>query len=282
MKKLILSIMAAGCALSSFAGGGGMEAGDLLLYGIGSFSNTHGRSTEKFGIGNPNTFDNPRQLNWQVMPGIGYNVNSMLTVGVEGGYSGSKYNVDRKTLAYGPGLAPSDQLKTFDWSVGLFARGTVNLSRYFFAFGQFGAGYAQGRETYRYTTAQTGGITFVADNNYRGLQAYYMPGVGAKLTPSLGLTFSLGGVSYAYRKYDLSPNNVLAPGTAQPGANFERKDNAFNVTIGQQFNLGIQKYIGCGHGKKRRMMEPMDDTRQMDTSDDEGGNNRRRSNDNDE
>jgi hypothetical protein len=282
MKKLILSILAAGCALSSFAHGGGMKAGDLLLYGVGSYSNNHGSSSEKFGIANTNTFDNPRQLNWRVSPGIGFNVTDFLTIGVEGGYSGSKYNVDRKTIAFTPGIASNDQIKTYDWGVGIFGRTTLPLSRYFFAFGQIGAGYITGRETYRYVTTQTGGVTFVGDNNYNGLQAYYLPGIGAMLTPSLGLTFSLGGVGYEYRKYDISPNNVGLPGSSTPGSNFERKDNNFVVSIGQQFNLGIQKYIGCGHGHRRRNVEPMDDTRQMDTSDDtenNSNNRRRRSND---
>lgn len=278
MKKLILSIMAAGCALSSFAHGGGMQAGDLLLYGVGSFSNTHGSSTSKFGTANSSKTDDPRTLAWRVSPGIGFNVTDMLTVGIEGGYAGSKYSVDRKTLVYGPGMAPNDQIKTYDWGIGIFARGTVPLSRYFFAFGQFGAGYQAGRETFRYVTSQTGGNSFVADNNYRGLQAYYMPGIGAKLTPALGLTFSLGGISYDYRKYDISPNNRAFPGSLPPGSNFESKTNNFNVSIGQQFNLGIQKYIGCGHGRKKRNVEPMDDTRQMDTSDDDD-NSRRRKND---
>lgn len=281
MKKLILSIMAAGCALSTFAHGGGMEAGDLLLYGVGSFTNTHGSSTEKYGIANKNTYDNPRMLTWRVTPGIGFNVTSFLAVGVEGGYAGSKTNYDKKTLSFTPGIATNDQVKTFDWGVGIFARTTMPLGRYFFAFGQIGAGYIAGREMFRYATAQTGGTSFVADNNYRGLQAYYMPGVGARLTPALGLTFSLGGVGYEYRKWDLSPNNVGAPGSAIPGSSFERKENYFNVTVGQQFNLGIQKYIGCGHGHKKHM-DPMDDTRSMDSNEDADDNNSRRRRKNDD
>lgn len=280
MKKFILSIMAASCAFGAFAKGGGMKAGDLLFYGIGSYTNTHGSSTEKFGTANNNTFDNPRNLNWQVAPGIGFNVTDYITVGLEGYYSGSKTNIDRKTINPSTFNPIADQRKTYDWGVGVFARSTMPLNRYFFVFGQFGAGYTTGRESFRYATAQTGGATYMGDNNYKGLQAYYMPGVGAMLTPSLGLTFSLGGVSYEYRKWDLSPNNVVAPaGSALPGSNFERKDNRFVVSVGQQFNLGIQKYIGCGRGRSRRMVEPMDDTRQMDTSDDDSNSRRRRSND---
>ena len=83
------------------------------------------------------------------------------------------------------------------------------------------------------------------------------------LTKSLGLTFSVGGIGYEYRKYDYSTQGFPA------GSNLESKDNQFHVTFGQQFNFGIQKYFGCGNRMHHGNSEPMDETRHMDTSDDE-------------
>jgi len=281
MKKLILSLVAAGFAATTFAyDGGGMQMGNMLLYGVGTYSSQHGTTTEKFGTANSNTSDNPRVRNWQVAPGVGFNITDNIAIGVDGYWGGSRYTIDRKNLG---GFPSVDQVKTYNWGVGPFARYSCALSQHFFAFGQLGAHYNKGRETNRYVTALTGGNSYVADDNFKGFDVSFTPAVGAMLTKTLGLTFSVGGVGYEYRKYDFSPNSPrYYPGA--PGDNFTAKTNDFHITFGQQFNLGIQKYFGCSkmrHGHA----EPMDDTRHMDTSDDESDNNnsrRRRSRKNDD
>lgn len=261
MKKILLSIVAAGFALTSFAhgNGSGMEMGNILLYGMGTYSNQHGTSTSKFGTANSSTVDEPRVLNYQIAPGVGFNITDNLTIGVDASYSGTKTTYDKKTITI-PG---TDQIKTFDYGVGPFVRYSQPLSEHFFAFGQFTAHYLKGRETYRTATAVNGGNTYVRDDNYKGFDASFIPAVGAMLTKTLGLTFAVGGIGYQYQKYDYSTQNLA------PGSSLESKNNEFIVTFGQQFNLGIQKYFGCGMGRHRSNAEPMDETRRMDTSDDE-------------
>jgi hypothetical protein len=267
MKKLLLTLVAAGFAVSSFARGGGMmEQGSILLYGVGSYSSNNGSSTTKFGTANSNTSDNPRMRMWQVAPGIGFNITNNLAIGVDGFWGGTRMTYDRKTL----GSFPSDdQRKTYDWGVGPFVRYTQPLSQYFFAFGQATAHYLDGRETYRTVTALTGGNSYVRDNDYRGFDVSFVPAVGAMLSRSWGLTFSVGGVSYQHLEYEYSTQGLPA------GSNMESKDNQFNITFGQQFNLGIQKYIGMGR-RVRGNAEPMDDTRRIDTTDEESDDNNRR------
>jgi len=275
MKKLILSLVAAGFAATSFAyDGGGMQMGNILLYGVGTYSSQHGTTTEKFGTANSNTSDNDRFRSWRVAPGVGFNITDNIAVGIDGFWAGSRYTIDRKNLG---GFPSDDQRKTYDWGVGPFARYSCALSQHFFAFGQLGAHYVKGRQTYRTVTALTGGNSYVRDNDYKGFDVSFVPAVGAMLTKTLGLTFAVGGINYQYAKYDYSTQGL------PPGSNRESKDNQFNVSFGRELNIGIQKYFGCSkmrHGHA----EPMDDTRHMDTSDDESDNSksRRRSRKNDD
>jgi len=264
MKKLILSLFAAGFAASSFAHGG-LQEGSILLYGVGTYGNDHGTSTSKFGTGNANTTDNPRMQNWTVSPGLGYSITDCFTVGIDVNYNGTKTTYDTKTITV-PGF---DQKKTYDLGVGPFVRMTCPLTGRFFTFTQFEAHYNTGRETYRTVTAVTGGNSWVSDNTYKGFDMALTPAVGVMLTKSLGLTFAIGGINYGYNKWTYSPYLM---GSNTPGSNFEGKDNKFNITFGQQVNFGIQKYFG-GHHSHHMHGEPMDESHRVDGNDDDDDNN---------
>lgn len=271
MKKTILSFFAMAMAATTFAHGGGScctpgncSSGSILLFGEGSYSNWSSNNTSKFGTANPYTVDNPHVQTWNVSPSIGVNVNQFLTLGVDFDYNGAKTDYDRKTLNFGGGNRPFDRISSYDLGVGPFARITHSLGNRFFGFGQLTAHYIKGRESFRTVTMPVGGNTFTNDNNYKGFNASFVPAIGVMVTNTIGLTFSVGGVSYEYRKNDYSP---YLNGTTAPGSNFEGKSKNFNVDFGKQVNFGIQKTFGCGH-KTRGHREPMDEMRRMDTSDD--------------
>ncbi len=265
MKKLALSLVAASLAATSFAYDGhghpAFQMGNILLYGVGSYSNSHGTTSSKYATANTSTTDQPRILNWEVSPGVGFNITDNLTLGIDFNYTGSKTTYDRKALSFSP--YAEDQVKTFDYGVGPFVRYTQPLGEHFFVYGQAQAHYLRGRVTTRTVTAQVGGNSFVRDDNYKGVDASFMPALGVMVTRSLGLSFGFGGVGYAYTKYDYSTQGLPA------GSESTAKNNDFFVTFGNQFNVGVQKYFGCGmmhrhhHGE-----ESMDDTRHMDTNDD--------------
>ena len=130
MKKLVLSLVATSLVATSFAHGGGMDQGNILLYGVGTYTSNGGTTTEKFGSANSNTTDNPKIHYWRISPGVGYNITDNIAIGVDGFYGASKYTIDRQNLSSFPS---DDQMKTFDWGVGPFARYTMLLSQYFFA-----------------------------------------------------------------------------------------------------------------------------------------------------
>lgn len=281
MKKLILSLMAAGFAATSYAQVN--CPGGLLLYGVGSYSNSHGSSTSKFSNANANTINDPRSLMWEVSPGLGFNITNNLTIGIDFNYTGSKTTWDRKDPSiYGnnpivPATYGEDQVKTYDWALGPFVRYTKSISPMFFAYGQFEAHYLSGRRTTRTVTQMVGGNSFTRDDNYKGVDVSFMPAVGINVSPSVALTFGVGGVGYEYTKWDFSTQGYPA------GTELTGKNNNFEVSFGRQFNVGIQKSFGCVRPRHHR--EPMDDTRAIDTSDDESTDSdsrskrRRRSND---
>lgn len=281
MKKLILSLMAAGVTASSFAQiGKCLQQGNVLLYGVGTYTNSHGSDTRSFANANSSTVDQPRRLNWEVSPGLGFNITDNVAVGVEFDYTGSKTNYDRKSISFYNQGYGMDQMKTFDYRVGPFVRYTKAVGEHFFVFGQFTAQYLRGRETPRYTNL-AGTNSFSLDDNYKGVGASFMPAVGLMVSHSVGLTFGVGGISYEYRKYDYHSDLPVVAGSEHTA-----KTNDFMVTFGRQFNVGLQKYFGCGRGHHMHHAEEMDETRHMDTSDDndndEGGRKHRRHHKDDE
>ena len=265
MKKIALSLVAASMAATAFAHDGNnrhcFQMGNILLYGVGSYSNTHGTTSSKYATANTSTTDQPRMLNWEVSPGVGFNITDNLTVGIDLRYTGSKTTYDRKTLSFSP--YAEDQVKSFDYGVGPFVRYTHPIGEHFFAYGQAQAHYLRGRLTTRTVTAQVGGNSFVRDDNYKGVDASFMPALGIMVTHSLGLSFGFGGVGYSYTKVDYSTQGQPA------GSESTAKNNEFFVTFGNQFNVGIQKYFGCGmmHRHHAGGDEDMND-RHMDTTDD--------------
>lgn len=257
MKKLLLSLVVASCATSAFAQKD--LTGSVLLYGTGGYASTHGEDrTSNSGIGV--TTDRPRTRDFIVAPGIGFSVNKHLTVGVNFAYVGSKVNYDRNPNNPGD-IGQIEESKVREIGVGPFVRYTQMLGEHFFVFGQVNVNYLNGRsenDLYRVS-----GPTGSSEDRYDGVNASYFPAVGVMFGMNTALSFSIGGIGYEYRKYDYDNNGI-------PGLESTSKQHEFALSIGQQFNLGIQKYFGCGRSHKMKgRHEMMDDTRMMDTRDDE-------------
>jgi hypothetical protein len=145
----------------------------------------------------------------------------------------------------------------------------------FFWYGQLEAHYLKGRVTTR-STNLSGSNSFVKDDDHKGFDAMYTPAVGILVCKSVAVTFGIGGIGYQYLKYDYSTQGMPA------GSELTAKTNNFNVSLGQQVNIGVQKYFGCGHGHMRHHAEPMDETRHMDTNDDNDDNGKRNRKNDDE
>lgn len=252
MKKLFLSLAVAATATSAFAQTDLSHS--VLLYGEGGFRSTHG-SDRISNSGISSSTDRPRTREYIVAPGVGFAVNKHITIGVNGSYTGSKLDLDKKGQAAGFNY----ETKMREFQVGPFIRYTQMLGEHFFVFGQLNVNYMNGKETnYYYLTSGPNSST---EDTYNGVNASYFPAVGVMFSKSAALSFNIGGIGYQYQKYDFDNNGV-------PGLEQTSKRSEFALSMGQQFNLGIQKYFGCGRGKMKGHHQMMDDTRMMDTSDD--------------
>jgi opacity protein-like surface antigen len=262
MKKLILSLMAAGVAVTSFAqGGAAIHPGDVIVYGNLGILTTGGTTTTKFGSANSNTTDNDKRVLWHINPGVGYNLTDHITVGLDGYYSNDKKTIDRENLNFSTG-PQVDQYKRWDYGIGAFGRYTQGLNKHFFVYGQLTSHYLDGRVSRRTVTAATGGDSYTADDNYKGFDVDFYPAIGVNITRNWVMTLAFGGVNYNYTHWDKSTQGEPA------GSNRESNNSNFNLTFGQGFSFGITRVFACHH-RHGGHAEPMDDTRHIDTSDDE-------------
>jgi len=159
MKKLFLALLAAASITSASA-----QSQSILLYGNLSVSSQ--------------TQDNVTTSNWNIAPGIGYQLNNNWTLGVNLAYGSSKDN---------SGTTVST------WSAGPFARYTHAMGSMFYCFGQADLGF--------------GGASSSGTSLESSVGIMVWPAIGMNVGKGYALNFSLGGIGYS----SMTPNG----GTAQ-------------------------------------------------------------------
>lgn len=240
MKKLILAIFAVGTVAS-------VQAQGLLIYGMGGYQSTN----STFNAGTPGATDQPiKTRGWQVMPGIGFQVNKMFAAGINFGLVGTK-NINETN--------PASKVTTTNRNtqIGLFARMIMPLGEHFFVYNQLNASYLTGKQI-----TETTGI-LATEHEYKGFGVLWYPSVGVNITNCMALTFEYGGIGYGQQKWD----------NAGPS---ETKNKGFAVTLGRGFSFGVQATLG---GKKHKGHHEPGVDRHMDTSDDDDMPKKRRSDD---
>jgi opacity protein-like surface antigen len=250
MKKLILAIFAVGVAASAQAQSG------LLLYGMGGYQTVN--STYNTGIAGQPEIES-KNRGWQLMPGIGYQLNNRFAVGLNVGIQGNKTINEDLTN-------PTTPVKTENinrnFQIGPFVRMIMPLGNTFFVFNQLNISYLSGRTIIGSNTATPTPSTDT-EHEYNGFGALWYPAVGINVTHCMALTFEFGGIGYARQNWDNDGPS-------------ETTNSGFGVTLGRGFSFGVQAVLG---GRKNKgYIEPGVD-RRMDTSDDEEEMPRRRSSD---
>ncbi len=221
MKKALLFLLAAGSLTSAFAQSSAPQSGSFLIYGEAAFSSV-------------NDFNDDKVLKWNVTPGVGYQFNKNMTVGLNLGYG--------QFSKQAPG-APDPTVVT-NYGVGAFFRYTYPLSNTFFLYGQFDGGY-NGNFT------ETGAARSMEGNGY---YATITPAVGVHIGRGYALNFAVGHIGYHVE--NMNPPAPV-PSTSR---------SEFDVTLGQQMNIGISKNLKCRCNKASR--DPMSGMRNIDTRND--------------
>ncbi|WP_276132760.1 outer membrane beta-barrel protein [Polluticoccus soli] len=237
MKKLFLALLAVASITAANA-----QKGSILVFGTASVEN---RNEELAG-------DETEFRSWHIQPGIGYQFHDNMTAGLEGGYS---YSAREREFGPASALPLSLLDDQMEWNIGAFYRYTHYFNQTFSVWGQFGVGYLNGDIT-RDRIDTVGNIARVATtvNDYHGFRAYITPAFAINVHNGWALNFGFGGIEYRNVNFD-----DFAAGDIIP-----ESESRFNLTFGQQLNVGISKNIGCGFwSKKKAPKEPGMDTRGM-------------------
>ena len=213
MKKILLSIIAAGTVVTSQAQA--PKEGSILIYGNVGISTQ--RSDLDPGIAGSNSYTESKTTQFDLNPGIGYQFMPNWTVGINFGLSTTKYN-DSSVYA----------TRFRDLNIGPFIRYTKNLNKTFFFYEQLNLNYLNGRRLWE-------GSVDVQDT-YNGFGANWYPAIGVSVNDMVALNFSIGGLSYTSKKWDID---------ASPSTRTER---SFDFTFGHQVNVGVSVNLGGRHG----------------------------------
>jgi hypothetical protein len=240
MKKLILALLAV-----ATVGAANAQKNTFLVYGNAgvNWANTD----QGAAVGSK---DN---TNWNITPGVGYQFNNHLTVGLQGGYGSSK-SVNN-VVSVAPAAVKTTNINR-EWEVGAFFRYTQNLTGIFVMWTQIDLGYLSGKSTSDVVTTAASGIATAAPTSsdmYNGFRANITPAIGMNVHKGWALNFSIGGLGFRTTTWDKAPTT----------------NNSFMVTFGQQFNVGVSRNIGC-HSKGRAHHEPgMEHRKHKKSSDDD-------------
>lgn len=237
MKKLILALLAVASISAANA-----QKNSILVYGdVGvNFDNTDN--------GSKATTMSVKNTNWNIAPGVGYQISNHITLGLQGGYWFGKTETQSQNV-WTP--APPSSITTTDswreWQIGAFGRYTMPLGGIFSMWTQLNASYVSGKvsmDTLDFTTGRP--LPLTAEDTYNGFQATLTPALAINVHNGLALNFGIGGIGFRTVSYDKAPTT----------------QSNFMFTFGQQINVGISKNFGCRshHGGHH---EPGMDTRKM-------------------
>lgn len=214
MKKLILAVVAFASITTANA-----QKGTILSYG------TAGVSFDD--VDNGAVLGSDKHTNWNITPGIGYQISNHITLGVQGGYM----SMMRETRALNGAATPvmaETTLKDREWTAGAFFRYTQHLAGIFSMFTQIEGGYVSGKSTSEVITLTNPASVAKGSDTYSGFQASLTPAIAVMVHDGLALNFSMGGLAYRTVTYEIAPT----------------VKSSFNFTMGRQINIGISRNIG--------------------------------------
>jgi len=191
----------------------------MLLGGAAMAANAQAGSVLVFGqIGyssEKNAADDKTRT-FNVNPGVGYQFDNHWTLGVTGSFATSRSKA----------ASSSEWGYTNTYGAGAFLRYTMPVGRIFAFYSQLEAGYIG----QTWGTTNTNGST-----SANGFGASLTPAVAILISDGFALNFGYGGISY----------------TTMKTSGVSGSNNNFDITFGNQFNIGISKNIFCNKGRHK-------------------------------
>jgi len=200
MKRIILSALLLGSAAVT----ANAQANSVLVFG-------------NLGIGASKDATEIKHFNFNINPGIGYQMDDHWTLGVEGGFGTTRSKADGATA----------WKYDNNYQIGAFGRFTQTLDhKNIFAFyAQLGIGY----EGMTSSSPVPGGESIIKN----GVYAYLVPAIAINVYRGFALNFNFGGLDFSRNKFK--------------GA--ENASTGLDLQFGKQISIGISKNFMCG--KKR-------------------------------
>ena len=223
MKKLMLTLTACG----AFAAANAQHAGDVFVYGSGSY---------EFNNTTSNDVTVTKTHMGSITPGIGYQLNNNWGLGLN--------------LGYGHGnSAPNgvEDSKYDTYNIGGFVRYTMYSGSRFFFYDQLNIDYVHDQQKYGLQNPPTETIY-----NQNGFHVGLFPNLGIHITPCMAFIANIGGVEYSYLKDDQ--------------VNYKTTDFKISfgqqVTAGVQFDFGGHHRMHGHHDMMddTRRMDTSDDS----------------------
>lgn len=217
-----------------------------LLYTVAAYAQPHTWLVYgNAGISqNSDSYQYPQGTNtsWSISPGIGYQVDKHITLGIQVSYShiegvSDGYVLLNTASPISEYIYTSGNSITINWSAGAFFRYTQNFGQIFFLYGQANMAYMS-IEVYN-TPYYYYPVPFYNNYYYQpyspsasGIQAQVFPAIGAKVYKGLALNFNLGGLNYSSINQKVDYEGTKKAGTVQ-------------FTFGQQVSIGISDNFSC-------------------------------------
>ncbi|MDR3678969.1 MAG: hypothetical protein P4L41_03310 [Flavipsychrobacter sp.] len=199
-----------------------------LVYGSAGFSQNTANGNYVYPQGT--------NTNWNVAPGIGYQFNKHLTVGVQGSYSHTENGGGQQIPLSNFNNYNYYGGTTIDWTAGAFFRYSQKLGKIFFLYGQVNMAYMSSQAHDVPGVYYVNGSALVAYEANppaaNGFQAQIFPAVGANIYKGLALNFGLGGINY-----NTISQNIEGAGNSN--------SSNIQLTFGQQVNIGISDNFNC-------------------------------------
>lgn len=228
MKKTILSAVLV--AAAHLAQAQSIPAGTVSLGGNVGYSRATGNSS--YSINGTTYSSETTSSQFSFSPSVGFFVADNLALGINLGYSASR-------RPYTTSTGTNNQVKpdpTTTFRLGVYGQYYKMLTEQFGILGTLGVGFQNQRD---YNLNNNGNNPVILEYKSSGYYADLTPGIVFFPIPKLGLTASIGSLSFNRLNYDF-PSNA---GTAPNG--YENKSSTFGASFGlSQLLFGGTYYFG--------------------------------------
>jgi hypothetical protein len=229
-KPLLIALLAASAQLAQAQS---IPAGTISLGGNIGYS----RNTSKYSYAGSNNTINTTETTtsqFSLAPSVGYFVADNLAIGLTIGYQ--SFNNPYSTFTPAPSTVRAQLDPNTTFRIGAFAQYYKMLSEQFGFVGTLEGGRQSVRE-YKYTSNSS--TALISETKGSGYYAGLTPGIVFFPIPKLGLTASIGSLSFDHLSYDYPTNQGNTPN------GYEDSSSSFGANFGlSQLQFGGTWYFG--------------------------------------